>query len=402
MRDSIFGAESRANRSAITASIFNGAMSYGFGGGHSTAKLVQTAAGHIPNINGGEDAGFQLYWGDLASKTNNDQSRMAAAALADIRADSFRLERFVQAYTEVAVADEKQILNTQSSSHGNSSSKQMQDDLANALKNETKRQSERLEIIISLAQLKKVYEQAFVSLQIENSPKAQEGLATLSKYERVALEDFNRCNKALETVNLGIGNEFGEKISALTHDKFSSESERAILSESILGGAATGLAVGAIAALIFGHSTKDTIIGAGIGSLSGALVGRAIGIDRVREIKDLNLENSKMKDLLQKADITNKKIADNNRELSDQIASLLREKVDEERKMLAQKKLYLAQEQQKEVKKLMEDRTVIANALYSKQKQQYEKRLEELKKQDKTLDDLIKNLGEVAKSGRIG
>lgn len=407
MRDSIFGAESRAQRAAISSTIFKSAVSFGLGGGATTLKavgaVVNGGAQILPEISGRDDGGFELYWNDLVSKTNDNRPRMASAALADIRADSYRLARFVQAFTETALSDERRIKEALSSSRGRLVSKNMEDGLADVFQEETERQSERLEIIVSLAQLTAIYEKVFIYLEIDSSPQAQRGLATLATYGKSVRDAFNRCDRALETVDLGIGNEFGEKIGSLSDHLITSENERAIISESIMGGAAAGMAVGTIAALIWGQSTEATLVGAGVGSLGGIIAGRVIGLNRIREIKDLKLENNKMKDFLYSADITNKKIADKNRELAGQISSLhLKKKSGEEQKAIAQQELKQAQKQQEEIKKLMEDRKIIAEALENEQEKQYQKRLEELKKQDEALSDLITQLEDLAKDGRIG
>lgn len=206
MRDTIFGAESRARRTAISATIINGAVSFGQGGSYSASHLVQAMAknAQVPaGVTGGIDGGFQVYWGDLVSKTNNNLPRMASEALSDIKADSYRLDRFVRISNEVAAADEELISQTLATSRAASAPKEKQGAFENAINALRKRQVERSEVSASLAQVIAIYQKVFMLLQIDNSPEAQQGLAAFAKYVQLVQEDFNRCNRAFEAVNLG-------------------------------------------------------------------------------------------------------------------------------------------------------------------------------------------------------
>lgn len=187
----------------------------------------------------------------------------------------------------------------------------------------------------------------------------------------------------------------------LTSDEISSESERAILTEALIGGTAIGVAGGALAGQIIGGSTEATLAGAAIGGLVGAISGRVIGMNQVKDIRDLQLKKEKMQKFLAAAEATNQKIANENDRLERQIDHLMK-KSKKERMKLAEQELKHAIEKQKEIKKLKEDRQSISEALHRDQREKYQKHLEKLEQEDAKLDNVIAQLDSIAKTGRIG
>ncbi len=187
----------------------------------------------------------------------------------------------------------------------------------------------------------------------------------------------------------------------IASNDISSESERAILTEALVGGTAIGMAGGALAGQLIGGSTKATLAGAAIGGLVGAISGRVIGMNQIEEIRDLQLKKEKMQKFLDAAEATNQKIAKENERLEKHVDRLMK-KSEEKRMKLAKQELKLVREKQKKVKQLKEDRKGISEALHTEQRKAYQKHLDKLEKEDKKLDKVIAQLDSIAKTGRIG
>ncbi len=127
------------------------------------------------------------------------------------------------------------------------------------------------------------------------------------------------------------------------------------------------------------------------GSAIGAAIGWAVALNQIENLRDIQLENQQLEALLNSAKQYNRKVADYNNNLEQQIIQL-EKKNKEEQKRIAMEKKKQVEEYRAKVSAAITEREKLSKALVHSQKEQYQKTLRKLKAEEEKLDAAINKL----------
>jgi uncharacterized membrane protein YgaE (UPF0421/DUF939 family) len=180
--------------------------------------------------------------------------------------------------------------------------------------------------------------------------------------------------------------------------------EEEIFIQAVMTGTAIGAAAGgAIGNQLAGKGkrTQGAIIGAGIGGVIGNVVGREVARQQLKTYRNLRLSNDSMEQLLASAKSYNKQIADYNKTLEREIASLESQDAAQ-RAELARANRGVAEKQRQGVLAQLNKRKQLAATLEQKQQREYRITINTLQAEKDRLDAGIRRLDSIEERAKVG
>ncbi|WP_216819226.1 glycine zipper 2TM domain-containing protein [Thiohalocapsa sp. ML1] len=180
--------------------------------------------------------------------------------------------------------------------------------------------------------------------------------------------------------------------------------EEEIFLQAVMAGTAIGAAAGgAIGNQVAGKDerTQGTIIGAGIGGLVGNLAGREVARQQLLTYRNLRLSNDSMEQLLSSAKAYNRQVADYNKTLEREIASLERQGAAQ-RAELARANRDVAEKQRQGVLAQLNKRKQLAATLEQGQQREYRSTINTLQAEKDQLDAGIRRLDYIEERVKVG
>lgn len=149
------------------------------------------------------------------------------------------------------------------------------------------------------------------------------------------------------------------------------------------------------------NRTAGTVMGTAIGSVIGVIIGRAVAEQQIQNLREAELENQRLEQLLWIAQKRNEEVALYNKQLTRDITALKRQNKTL-RGQIASTKLKEARQKREYVQRVATERSELADKLIEWQGDEYRQTLKKLRIQEAKLDKSIKTLERMEEQARVG